>query len=85
MYFFFFSFLIFVGTICLHFSFLLAVLKSASPISIFLVETLEFQTFLLLILKFSSCSVAKSCPTLCGPMDCSTPGFPVLHCLLDFA
>ena len=27
-----------------------------------------------------SCSVTKSCPTLCDPMDCSTPGFPVLHC-----
>ena len=25
------------------------------------------------------CSVAKSCPTLCNPMDCSTPGFPVFH------
>ena len=24
-------------------------------------------------------SVAQSCPTLCDPMDCSTPGFPVLH------
>ena len=24
------------------------------------------------------CSVAQSCPTLCNPMDCSTPGFPVL-------
>ena len=23
--------------------------------------------------------VAKSCPTLCDPMDCSTPGFPVHH------
>ena len=23
-------------------------------------------------------SVAKSCPTLCDPMDCSTSGFPVL-------
>ena len=23
--------------------------------------------------------VAQSCPTLCDPMDCSTPGFPVLH------
>ena len=29
--------------------------------------------------------VAKSCPTLCDLMDCSTPGFPVLHCLLEFA
>ena len=29
--------------------------------------------------------VAKSCPTLCNPMDCSMPGFPVVHCLLEFA
>ena len=31
------------------------------------------------------CSVTKSCPTLCGPMDCSSPGFPVLHYLSEFA
>ena len=31
------------------------------------------------------CSVVKSCPTLCDHMDCSTPGFPVFHCLLEFA
>ena len=31
------------------------------------------------------CSVTKFCPTLCDPMDCSTPGFPVLHYLLEFA
>ena len=31
------------------------------------------------------CSVAKSCPTLCDPMDCSTSGFPVLHHLPEFA
>ena len=24
-------------------------------------------------------SVAQSCPNLCDPMDCSTPGFPVRH------
>ena len=30
------------------------------------------------------CSVAKLCPTLCDPMDCSTPGFPVLHYLPEF-
>ena len=24
-------------------------------------------------------SVAQSCPTLCNPMDCSTPDFPVHH------
>ena len=31
------------------------------------------------------CSVAQSCPTPCGPVDCSTPGFPVLYCLLELA
>ena len=31
------------------------------------------------------CSVAKSCLTLCDPMDSSTPGFPVLHYLPEFA
>ena len=31
------------------------------------------------------CSVAKLCPTLCNTMDCSMPGFPVLHYLLEFA
>ena len=30
-------------------------------------------------------SVAQSCLTLCNPMDCSMPGIPVLHCLLEFA
>ena len=29
------------------------------------------------------CSVAQSCPTLCDFMDCSIPGFPVLHCLAE--
>ena len=29
------------------------------------------------------CSVAKSCLTLCNPMDCSTPGFSVLLSLLQ--
>ena len=29
--------------------------------------------------------VTQSCPTLCDPMDCSKPGFPVHHQLLDLA
>ena len=53
----------------------------------------EFQTILstqhcleglmtsLLEVKFSS--VAQSCPTLCDPVDCSIPGFPVHHKLQD--
>ena len=28
-------------------------------------------------------SVAQLCLTLCDPMDCSTPGFPVYHQLLE--
>ena len=31
------------------------------------------------------CSVIKSCPTLCSPLDCSTPGFPAFHYLSEFA
>ena len=30
------------------------------------------------------CSVAKSHPTLCNPMNCSTSGFPVHHQLPEF-
>ena len=30
-------------------------------------------------------SVVQPCPTLCDPMDCSTPGFPILHHLPEFA
>ena len=29
-------------------------------------------------------SVAQSCPTLCDPMNCSTPGLPVHHQLPEF-
>ena len=35
-----------------------------------------------LIIQFSS--VTQSCPTLCDPMNCSTPGLPVHHQLLEF-
>ena len=31
------------------------------------------------------CSVTGSCSTLCHPMDCTTPGFPVLHHLPELA
>ena len=39
----------------------------------------------LLILSVQFSSVAQSCPTLCDPMDCSTPGFPVYHQLPELA
>ena len=31
------------------------------------------------------CSVTQSCPTLCDPTDCSTPGLTVPHHLPKFA
>ena len=31
------------------------------------------------------CSVAQSCPTICNPKDCNTPGFRVHHQVLEFA
>ena len=34
-------------------------------------------------LSQSVSSVAQSCLTLCDPMDCNTPGFPVHHQLLE--
>ena len=44
------------------------------------VETIKPQ------IAFSSCcSDIKSFPILRDPMNCSTPGFPVLHHLLEFA
>ena len=35
------------------------------------------------LIQFSS--VTQSCPVICDLMDCSTPGFPVHHQLLELA
>ena len=35
--------------------------------------------------QHSYCSVTQLCLTLCNSMDCSTPGFPVIHYFLEFA
>ena len=47
-------------------------------------KKLELLLPLISLWNFYCCSVAKSCPTLCDPTDCNTPGVPVLHYLLDF-
>ena len=39
--------------------------------------------FVCVSVQFSS--VAQSCPTLCDPMNLSTPGLPVHHQLLEFS
>ena len=44
-----------------------------------------FIEFVTTSLLFSVSSAAQSCPTLCNPMDCSPPGFRVLHHLPEFA
>ena len=41
------------------------------------------NSYKLSFIHFSS--VAQSGPTLCDPMDCSTPGLPVLHQLPELA
>ena len=46
------------------------------------VKTCQLQiVFAMWYIQFSS--VTQSCLTLCNPMDCSTPGFAVLHQLLE--
>ena len=39
------------------------------------------QSIFLFVLRrmIYCCSVAKSCPALCNPRDCSTPDFPIRH------
>ena len=46
-------------------------------------RTLYF-IYIPIIRKASVQSVAQSCPTLCDPMNCSTPGLPVHQQLLEF-
>ena len=39
-----------------------------------------------IVVLYTAAAAAKSlqsCPTLCNPVDCSTPGFPVHHQLLE--
>ena len=57
-----------------------------SWVSIFALQTISSGLFRISMQKgICCCLVTKSKLTLCGPMDCSVLGFPVLHCLLEFA
>ena len=71
----------------IFFTFLLAVFSTS------LIQFIHFRNTLLAVVYAGLCSswlrlinqsslVPQSCPTLCGPMDCSTPSFPVHHQLL---
>ena len=50
-----------------------------------LLSWLMVSLFIFKCLYFLCCSVANLCPILWDPMNCSTPGFPVLHYLPEFA
>ena len=39
--------------------------------------------YILMKNHYCFCSVAQACLTLCKPMGCSTPGFPIFHHLLE--
>ena len=44
----------------------------------------SYETGSKFVLQDQFSSVAQSCPTLCNPMDCSMPGFPVHYQLPEF-
>ena len=50
---------------------------SATVVSLSFSDLIFIRVPLSCTYQFSS--VAQSCPTLCNPMDCSTPGLPVHH------
>ena len=55
--------------------------RSAGHVKIYLVKPLWTRWINMDSVQFSS--VAQSCPTLCDPMNRSTPGLPVHHQLPD--
>ena len=56
--------------------------------TLYFLRKYNFKTVVVVqLLQFSSVqfsAVAQSCPTLCNPMNRSTPGLPVHHQLLEF-
>ena len=48
------------------------------------VRCMERVTWKLTFSSVQFSSVTQSCPTLCDPMNCSTPGLPVHHQLPEF-
>ena len=47
--------------------------------------TMNSVVHVVFLVFFFFFSIAKSCPSLCEPMDCNTAGSSVLHCPLEFA
>ena len=53
--------------------------------SLIIVVTFSLIAFLTILTCCFCCSVSRSYLIVCDPMDCCTPGFPVLHCLPELA
>ena len=53
--------------------------------SLIIAVTFSLIAFLTLLIFCCCCSASRSYPAVCDPMDCSTPGFPILHCLPELA
>ena len=65
-----------------------SLLHSFKILSVVDLQLCTFQVYsaeIRLHTQICCCSVAKLCLTVCDPIDCSMPGFPVVHCLLEFA
>ena len=63
-------------------------LFSSSLLSTLRVISSAYLRFLIVLpeifipaLGLTALKIAESCPSLCNPIDCSTPGFPVFHSL----
>jgi len=71
------------NTTCKHCKAIFLQLKK-STVSIYLMSCRSIKYFLINFwvrrnISFSCCSVTQSCLTLCDPIDCSTPGLPVIY------
>ena len=58
-------------------------IMAASPITSGQIEGKKVEAMTDFIFSVQFSSVAQSCPTLCDPMNCSMPGLPVYHQLLE--
>ena len=70
--------------VCLHSQFFSLVLGVQLFLDILIVSQIQYILIYTEIIQFSSVQSLKSCPTLCDPMNRSTPGLPVHHQLPEF-
>ena len=65
-----------------------AIFSHLDPVSLkrplYLFSNQRGKIYLSLLPPVWCCLLTESCLTLCDPVDCSIPGFPVLHYLPEF-